>query len=195
MVNKVLDYCEQYHMIASGDVIVAGVSGGADSVCLLFMLLAIREKVPFHLAVAHVNHGLRKEAAMEAAYVHELCENRGIPFYLKEADMAGYAREASLSEEEAGRQIRYAFFSEILILEGTRHQTEEEKWKIAVAHNRNDRAETMLFHLFRGTGLAGLCGIPAVNGRIIRPLLCPDRQEIEAFLKNEKNLYYTDSTN
>ena len=67
MVNKVLDYCEQYHMIASGDVVVTGVSGGADSVCLLFMLLAIREKVPFHLAVAHVNHGLRKEAAMEAA--------------------------------------------------------------------------------------------------------------------------------
>lgn len=195
MVNKVLDYCEQYHMIASGDVVVTGVSGGADSVCLLFMLLAIREKVPFHLAVAHVNHGLRKEAAMEAAYVHELCENRGIPFYLKEADMAGYAREASLSEEEAGRQIRYAFFREILILEGTRHQTEEAKWKIAVAHNRNDRAETMLFHLFRGTGLAGLCGIPAVNGRIIRPLLCLDRQEIEAYLKNEKIRYYTDSTN
>ncbi len=107
MVNKVLDYCEQYHMIASGDVVVTGVSGGADSVCLLFMLLAIREKVPFHLAVAHVNHGLRKEAAMEAAYVHELCENRGIPFYLKEADMAGYAREASLSEEEAGRSLNF----------------------------------------------------------------------------------------
>ena len=66
MVNKVLNYCEQYHMIAPEDVIVAGVSGGADSVCLLFMLLAIREKIPFHLAVAHVNHGMRKEAVMEA---------------------------------------------------------------------------------------------------------------------------------
>ncbi len=195
MVNKVLNYCEQYHMIAPGDVIVTGVSGGADSVCLLFMLLAIREKISFHLAVAHVNHGLRKEAAMEAAYVRELCETRGIPFYLKEADMAGYAREASLSEEEAGRQIRYAFFREILILEGTKHQAEEEKWKIAVAHNRNDRAETMLFHLFRGTGLAGLCGIPAVNGRIIRPLLNLDRQEIEDYLEKEHIRYYTDSTN
>ena len=195
MVNKVLNYCEQYHMIAPEDVIVAGVSGGADSVCLLFMLLAIREKIPFHLAVAHVNHGMRKEAVMEATYVQELCENRQIPFYLKEADMAGYAREASLSEEEAGRQIRYAFFEEILVTEGEKYQVPGEKRKIAVAHNRNDRAETMLFHLFRGTGLAGLCGIPAVNGRIIRPILCLDRQEIEEYLDQENTRYYTDSTN
>jgi len=109
--------------------------------------------------------------------------------------MAAYAREASLSEEEAGRQIRYSFFGKVLATEGEKHQTAEEKWKIAVAHNRNDRAETMLFHLFRGTGLAGLCGIPAVNGRIIRPLLCLDRQEIEDYLKKERIHYYTDSTN
>ena len=197
MIAKVLNYVKKYRMIEEKDTIIAGVSGGADSVCLLFMLLQIREQIPFHLAVVHVNHGIREDAGEDAAYVKELCEKYGLPFYLTEVKLKKYAKEEGLSEEEAGRKIRYRAFEaalkEELALQGISEA--ENKGKIAVAHNSNDRAETMLFHLFRGTGLTGLSGIKPVNGKIIRPLLCLTRSEIEAWLAKQKISYRTDSTN
>ena len=197
MIAKVLDYVKKYRMIEEKDTIIAGVSGGADSVCLLFMLLQIREQIPFHLAVVHVNHGIREDAGEDAAYVKELCEKYGLPFYLTEVKLKKYAKEEGLSEEEAGRKIRYRAFEaalkEELALQGISEA--ENKGKIAVAHNSNDRAETMLFHLFRGTGLTGLSGIKPVNGKIIRPLLCLERREIEEWLDRGDISYRTDSTN
>ena len=165
---------------------MAGVSGGADSVCLLFMLLKIGHKIPFFLRVVHVNHGIRTDAANDARYVRELCENQNIPFSLVEANIQRSAKEHFRSVEEEGRAIRYEAFEKAL---------GNQKGKIAVAHNSNDRAETMLFHLFRGTGLGGMSGIPPVNGKIIRPLLCLKRSEIELWL-NEQNIpFCEDSTN
>ena len=165
---------------------MAGVSGGADSVCLLFILLEIRRRIPFSLRVVHVNHGIRADAADDALYVKELCEKHKIPFSLVETDIHAGARAHSRSVEEEGRAVRYEAFERAL---------GNQKGRIAVAHNSNDRAETMLFHLFRGTGLGGMSGIPPVNGKVIRPLLCLERSEIEHWLKERSISFCQDSTN
>ncbi len=190
MIAKVSDYVQKYRMIEENDTIAAGVSGGADSVCLLFVLLQLKKTIPFRLAVVHVNHGIREDAGKDADYVKMLCEENHLPFYLTEINIKNYAGEYGLSEEEAGRKIRYQAFREALNRENV-----GEKGKIAVAHNSNDRAETMLFHFFRGTGLTGASGIKPVSGNIIRPLLCLERQEIEAWLETRGINYQTDSTN
>lgn len=176
MIDKVLQYVKEYQMIEEEDCIVAGVSGGADSVCLLLMLLEINKTLPIEINVVHINHRIRPDAANDAAYVRELCEKYKLSFTLVEENVAALARKRRISTEEAGRQVRYAAFERVL---GTR------KGKIAVAHNKNDSCETFLFHLFRGTSIRGLAGIPPVRGQIIRPLLCLSRQEIELFCRKE----------
>ena len=186
MINKVLKYVEKYRMIEPGDTIAAGVSGGADSVCLLFVLLELQKKIPFSVKVVHINHGIRQDASEDAAYVRALCERLGIPFFLVETDVRAQAKAHGRSEEEEGRYIRYQSFEKVL---------GGDAGRIAVAHNSNDRAETVLFHLFRGTGLSGLCGIRPVNGRVIRPLLCLKREEIENWLRERDISFCTDSTN
>lgn len=205
MIDRVIAYCNKQQMLTAGDVVVAGVSGGADSVCLFFVLCEMRKEIPFHLAVVYVNHGLREEAAKEADYVESLCRSAGVPFYLKKADVRARAKKEALSEEEAGRMIRYEAFSEVLqqemaaagIDEGNGDHASEDlpHGKIAVAHHQGDLAETMLFHLFRGTSLPGLCGIRPVSGNVIRPLLCLERAEIEAWLSDRGIRYYIDRTN
>ena len=186
MLKKIPDYIQKYHMIEEGDTIVAGISGGADSVCLLFVLLEIQEQLSFTIEVVHVNHGIRPEAGEDARFVEELCRQKAVPFHLVEEDIKKRAKKSGRSEEEEGRLVRYQAFEKVL---GSR------QGKIAVAHNSNDRAETMLFHLFRGTGLTGAAGIRPVNGRIIRPLLCVERKEIEAWLSEQMLTFCTDATN
>lgn len=193
-VKKVKEYIIKNHMIAAGDTVVAGISGGADSVCLLFVLQEIRKEIPFRLLVVHINHLIRKEASLDAAYVEKLCKQMELPFYLYEKDVRRLAAEKGLSEEEAGRQIRYEAFYEVLAGEAP-EAVEEGAAKIAVAHNQNDRAETMLFQLFRGSGIRGLIGIRPVRDCIIRPLLCLERKEIEAFLQEKSIEYCIDFTN
>ncbi|MBQ2802351.1 MAG: tRNA lysidine(34) synthetase TilS [Lachnospiraceae bacterium] len=174
-------------MLKAKDRLIAGISGGADSVCLLFVLLEWAKRVPLELAVVHVNHGIRKEAAQDALYVEQLCKQHGIRYYLTEADVAQRAVLEKCSEEEAGRHTRYEAFEKAARDFGAS--------KIAVAHNCNDRSETMLFHLFRGSGIKGLGSIQPVRGQIIRPILCLKRQEIEAYLQALGVSYCTDATN
>ena len=185
--NKVLAYCKKTAMFHAGDKVVLGVSGGADSICLLFVLLRLQQLLGIELCVVHVNHLIRDDAGEDADYVRSLCEKYGIPFVLKEVDVQMLARELHLGTEEAGRRARYQAFSDVAKAFGA--------GKIAVAHNSNDRAETMLFHLFRGTGLKGMAGILPVRDNIVRPLLCLEREEIEAYLKQCGIEYKTDSTN
>ncbi len=185
--QKVKSFMDKHLMISPGDRVVAGVSGGADSVCLLFVLLAWMQELPFSLHVVHVNHGIRREAGDDASYVEELCIRHGIPFTLVEKDVRQLATEQKRSEEEMGRLVRYEAFEAVLKKTGAN--------KIAVAHNSNDLAETMLFHLFRGSGLSGLCGIRPVRDRIIRPILCLERREIEAYLEEKGIRYCRDATN
>jgi tRNA(Ile)-lysidine synthase len=186
MKDKVLKYVTEHNMLEEGDLVVAGVSGGADSVCLLFMLIEISKVISIDIHVVHVNHMIRTDAADDAEYVRQLCINNNIPFRLVEKDVELIAKKLHISTEEAGRNIRYeAFYSEL----------GDTRGKIAVAHNKNDCSETFLFNLFRGSSLKGLVGIRPVRDKVIRPLMCLERREIEEFLNEKKIKYCTDSTN
>lgn len=190
MIRKISDFIEKENMIGDGDVIVAGVSGGADSVCLLYVLKEYARTCPFTLIAAHVHHGLRKNADGDEAYVRSLCKEWNIPLHVLHIDAAKEAKEAGISVEEAGRVKRYEFFRQILNEEAT-----DADGRIAVAHHMDDLSETMLFQLFRGSGLSGARGILPVNGQIIRPLLCVERKEIEEFLTERKTEWRTDESN
>ncbi len=174
-------------MLEPHDKVVLGVSGGADSVCLLFVLLEYAREMPLELSVVHVNHGIRQEAEQDAAFVRELCAKHGPAYFQENADVAALAEEWRVSEEEAGRIVRYRAFERVA--------KETGATKIAVAHNSNDNAETLLFHLFRGSGIRGLGGIRPVREGIIRPLLCLERKEIEAFLQELGVAHCEDRTN
>lgn len=183
---------EKYSMISEHDLVAAGISGGADSLCLFWLLLEYRKKIPFDLVVVHVNHLIRKEAGEDAAFVKAICDRENIPFYLKEEEVEKLARKQHLSEEEAGRKVRYEAFEEALRVYKKKENT---ACKIAVAHHQGDLAETMLFHLFRGTGIYGMTGILPVNGKIIRPLLNVSRGEIEEYLRKRGQDWCIDCTN
>lgn len=186
--EKVLDYIRKNRMINAGEKIVVGVSGGPDSVCLLFLLKKYKKILGISLEVVHMEHGIRgKESLEDAAFVENLCREWEIPFHLYRRDVPKLAKQWGCSEEEAGRRVRYEAFEEI------RKKTGAER--IAVAHNQDDQAETVLFHLARGTGLAGLSGMRPVRGRIIRPLLCLTRSEIEKILDQEGIPSRMDATN
>ena len=199
MLKTVSAYMEKYEMLQSGDAVAAGVSGGADSVCLLLMLSAIRKEIPFQLFVVHVNHLMRKEAGKDAEFVGGLCKRCRIPFFLVEKDVSAIAAECGISTEEAGRKVRYEAFETVLKQEAPKAFS-EGRARIAVAHNLNDRAETMLFHLFRGSGLNGLSGIRPISIRksgvtVIRPLLSSSRSDIEGFLTGIGMSWCIDHTN
>lgn len=188
--GRVKRYIAKHQMISDGDVVVAGVSGGADSVCLLIMLWELLREMNFSLLAVHVHHGVREDADEDAEYVQQLCGKLEIPFFLKKVNMKEYAEANGLSPEEAGRRLRYQAFEEVAA-----GAAAGSSYKIAVAHNSNDRSETLLFNLFRGSGLKGLGSIRPVRERIIRPLLCLDRAEIEAYLEEKNIIFCIDSTN
>lgn len=188
MINKIKQYINKYNMLEKGDQIIVGVSGGADSVCLFHVLSELSESYGITLFVVHVNHGIRgKEADRDEAFVRSLCKERGVSFTAVLKDIPLIAKTQGLSLEEAGRITRYEVFNQYL--------NAYKCNKVAIAHNKNDNAETILFNLFRGSALTGLTGINPVRGNIIRPLLCLERQEIEAFLSNRSAGYLDDSTN
>ena len=187
MITKVTNYIKQHHMIQEGNTILVGVSGGADSVCLLSVLSELREDLGLELICVHVNHLFRETAFRDEEYVQSLCKDLNIPCYIKRVDVKALAEQEKLTFEEAGRNVRYAFFEEL--------REEYQVDKIAVAHNREDCAETVLFHLFRGSNIKGLGGIVPVNGHIIRPLLDTGRAEIEEYLRGKGIVWQTDETN
>ncbi|MBQ7919515.1 MAG: tRNA lysidine(34) synthetase TilS [Lachnospiraceae bacterium] len=185
--KKVLAFCRQQGMFTPKEKVLLGVSGGADSVCLLVVLSALKKELELELHVAHMNHGVRKEAELDCAYVEGLCRKFDVPFSQKTIDMNALAAQWKCSCEEAGRNARYVFFEELA--------EEMGAGKIAVAHHMGDSAETMLFNLFRGSGLAGLSGIRPVRGKVVRPLLCLERSEIEEYLGRKEIAYCHDRTN
>lgn len=188
MLKTIKNYMNENNMITKGDRIVLGVSGGADSVCLFHVFLQLMPFFNLSLFVVHVNHGIRGEEAEEdEAFVKELCENAKVPFWCVKADIPAIAKMEGITEEEAGRKVRYEAFYKCV---------EKNKCnKIAIAHNKNDNAETMLFHLFRGSGVKGLTGISPKRDVIIRPLLCVTRKEIETYLEQQNISFRTDRTN
>ncbi|KNF07820.1 tRNA(Ile)-lysidine synthase TilS [Gottschalkia purinilytica] len=178
----------QYNLIEKDDNIIIGVSGGHDSMTLLYVLMDLSSSINFKIHVAHVNHGVRGEDADEdEKYVKKVCSDFNIPFYSKKVNMDEYAKKYKLTKEEAGREIRYSFFREIL--------NRFKKGKIAVAHNKNDQAETLIMRFIRGTGIDGLRGMEYKNGDIIRPLLDVGREEIEKYCEENNIEPRIDRTN
>ncbi len=188
MFKKVKAYMEEYQMVNENDTIVAGVSGGADSVCLFLLLEEYCRQKNARLIVVHLNHKIRKEAYEDARYVKALCEEFGVTLHLFEEDVEAFAKQHGIGTEEAGRIARYRAFEQVLSEYGG-------NGKIAVAHHKGDLAETVLFHLFRGSGIAGLTGIAPIRGNIIRPLLDVTREEIEQLLTEKGRKWCIDSTN
>ena len=188
MYQKVKAYVKKWHMLQKEDSVIAGISGGADSVCLLFMLLKLQKELGFALMAVHVNHGIRgAEAERDEAYVKRLCRQWNVRLKVYRENVPAYAKEHGMTEEEAGRDIRRTCFCKVL-----------KEWggtKIALAHHENDNVETLLWNLCRGTGIRGLGGIAPINDVWIRPLLCVKRREIESYLKKRGISYCTDTTN
>ncbi len=155
MEEKVLNTIKKYNLIKANDKIVLGVSGGPDSLFMLNILNNLKEQLNFKIVVAHINHMIREEAKEEEKFVEEFCTKLGIQFYSKRIEVVKYANNNKIGTEEAGRKIRYEYFEEIANLTKSN--------KIAVAHNKNDKVETIIMHILRGSGITGLQGIQPKN--------------------------------
>lgn len=192
MEEKVLNTIKKFNLIENGDKIILGVSGGPDSISMLNILNNIRNdkklQLKFDIIVAHVNHNIRKDAIDDQKFVENFCKKINIPFYVKSIDIPQISKNQKIGEEEAGRNARYQFFDEIL--------EKEHANKIAIAHNKNDKIETIIMNIFRGSGIAGLRGIePIKNNKYIRPLIECERKEIEQYCKEQGIEPRIDKTN
>jgi tRNA(Ile)-lysidine synthase len=175
-------------MLRAGERVGVGVSGGADSVALLRLLLELREKLGIVMSVAHLNHKLRGAAAeADEKFVAKLAAKHGLEFHVESVDVAARAKREKVNLEDAGRRARYQFFSN-LVAEG-------KVDRVAVAHTADDQAETVLAHILRGTGLAGLGGIHPQTESVVRPLLGVRRAELRAYLRTKKQKWREDATN
>ena len=191
--ESVIKTIEKYNLIQNGDKIVIGVSGGPDSICLLHILNSLKEKYNLQLFVAHINHQIRENAKIDEQYVSQFCKKIDVPLFVLHTDVLNIAKQEKISTEEAGRNERYKFFDEIL--------KKTKSNKIAIAHNSNDKAETVIMNILRGSGISGLKGIePKRDNKYIRPLIETTREEIEKYCKdnnletrhdesNDENLY------
>ena len=178
--EQVLNTIKKYDLINENDKIICGVSGGPDSICMLDILKDLKEELKFELIVCHVNHLIREEAISDEEYVVNYCKENNIKCYVKRIDVKKYANNNKQGTEEAGRTVRYEFFEEILQKEGAN--------KIAIAHNKNDKIETIIMNMLRGSGISGLKGIePKRENKYIRPLIETERTSIEEYCE-EKNL-------
>lgn len=188
MLERVRGTIQRYGLIPPGSGVVVGLSGGADSVALLDVLLRLASGMNFRVYAAHLNHCMRTEGAEhDEMFVRDLCENAGVPLAVERIDVPARARAEGLSLETAARLERYSF------LERARIGFDADL--IAVAHHMDDNAESILLHLIRGSGLAGLIGMLPRRDLIIRPLLFVRRGEIESYLFEREMAYCTDETN
>lgn len=183
MLDKVKKTIIDNNMISDCDKVLVALSGGCDSVCLC---LALKE-LGINFSVAHLNHMIRNEADSDEQFCKSFADKIGVRFYSEKVNIPKISKQSGVSEEVAGRNARYDFLERLCKKYGFT--------KIAVAHNINDNAETVLLNLLRGSGLKGLCGIPKTRGNIIRPLIDIPRNEIERFVEEKGQRYVTDKTN
>ena len=186
--EQVLNTIKKYDLINENDKIICGVSGGPDSICMLDILKDLKEKLKFEIVVCHVNHLIREEATSDEEYVVNYCKENNIKCYVKRIDVKKYANNNKQGTEEAGRTVRYEFFEEIL--------QKEEANKIAIAHNKNDKIETIIMNMLRGSGISGLKGIePKRENKYIRPLIETERNNIEKYCEEKSLRPRIDKTN
>lgn len=188
LIGRTIKLIREQGIIADGDRVLLGFSGGIDSATLLFVLNEARTEINFDLGIAHINHLLRSaESERDQAFVQHTAMTYGLEFFLKRADVKGYAESRGLSLQHAGRDIRYQFLNEIADTGGFT--------RIATAHNRDDQIETFMLRLIKGSGLRGLSSIPPERGRIIRPFLNVYRSEIVSFAGSHSISFVEDSSN
>ena len=169
IITRVDETVKKYDMLEQGDFVVVGVSGGADSMALLHVLLELKDEFAMNIIACHVNHGIRGETAdRDEKFVVEACKRFGVDVRILRTDVPGTAKKMHLGVEECGRRIRYDFFNSVA-----------DDVIIATAHTLSDRSETLLLNIARGASVKGLCSIPAVRGNIVRPLIDCTRAEIE----------------
>lgn len=184
MEKSVLTAIERFSLLDNTKEVTVALSGGADSMSLLYALFNLREKLGINLFAAHLNHMIRgKEALRDEEFVKKQCEKLGVPLFCERIDVPAFARERKLSTELAAREVRYDFFSRV------------GRGAVATAHTASDNLETLLFNLTRGSALKGLCGIPPKRGIFIRPLILCTREDVEAYCEKNGIPYVTDSTN
>lgn len=188
--KKVFDFIKDNNLLEQGDNIILGVSGGADSVCLLFVLSKLSKEYGLNITAVHVNHMIRSTAERDEEFTIDLCRKFDVECVTYKTDCIAVSKRDSLSVEEAGRNERYRLFNETGI---KKHG--KDNYKIAVAHHMDDLAETMIFNMIRGTGINGLSSIKPVKNNIIRPLLAVGRDEIEECLKENGISHVDDETN
>lgn len=175
----------RYNMPLFGRTVAVGVSGGADSMALLHVLLELKDEFAMNIIACHVNHGIRGETAdRDEKFVVEACKRLGVDVRILRADVPGTAKKMHLGVEECGRRIRYDFFNSVA-----------DDVIIATAHTLSDRSETLLLNIARGASVKGLCSIPAVRGNIVRPLIDCTRVEIEKYCSDNSIEFVTDETN
>ncbi len=188
MRDRLLQYIGEHQLFDRGDKVVVGVSAGRDSVCLLHLLYEIRHIYALELLVFHLNHGIRgAEAERDDDFVRDLAGRLGLPFFHVKKDIPAMAAEKGMSEEEAGRCARYEAMEACCEKQGAD--------KIAIAHHRGDQTETVLFHMFRGSGPRGLAGMPVKRGRIVRPLLFAEREDIDRYIEERGLDFREDRSN
>ena len=191
MKSKVFETIKKYNLIEKGDKLVLGVSGGPDSIAMLDILNEIRidkkNDLNFQIVVAHINHMIREESDDDEKFVKNFCKKKNIEFYSRSIDVQKLANTNKIGIEEAGRNARYEFFDEIL--------KKTKSNKVAIAHNKNDKAETIIMNFMRGSGISGLKGIEEKRGKYIRPLIECERIEIEDYCEKNNLQPRVDKTN
>lgn len=184
MKNKVQNFIVEKSLFSREDKLILGISGGADSVCLMHILLALG----YRFDLAHCNFNLRgKESDEDEVFVQELAKKHQLKLHVKQFDTEGYAAENKISTQMAARDLRYAWFNHLLLTKNAKY--------IAIAHHENDDIETFFINLIRGSGLKGLLGISEKTNSIVRPLMAITRDEIESYLDENKLRYRDDSSN
>lgn len=184
MEKSVLTAIERFALLENTKEVTVALSGGADSMSLLYAFFNLKERLGISLSAAHLNHMIRGEEALrDEEFVKKQCEKLGVPLFCERIDVPNFAREHKLSTELAAREVRYDFLSRV------------SKGVVATAHTASDNLETLLFNLARGSALKGLCGIPPKRGIFIRPLILSTRAEVEEYCRKNGIEYVTDSTN
>lgn len=188
MINRIKNVILDEKLINKDENVLVALSGGPDSVCLFHLLRLLKNKLSFKLYASHINHMYRGEdAEHDQVFVEELCKQYNVKLFIKRKNAVDYSKQLKMTEEEAGRKLRYDFFCENI--------QEIGDGKIAVAHNLNDQSETVLQRIIRGTGVDGLCAMSYKTNNIIRPILGITKKEVFEFLNENKYSYCNDYTN
>ena len=186
MNNSVLNTIKQFDMINKGDTVAVCLSGGADSMALFHLMCVLKQQLGIEVFAIHINHGLRKESDEEELFITEYCKKLGVECITAHFEMNNKAKPQGLSTETWARQLRYEFFETVAV---------QKNAKLATAHTLSDKCETVIFNLCRGSNLKGVCGIPAVRGNIIRPLINCTREDVEKYCAENGIPFVTDSSN